>query len=214
MPIVIHDATLRRTGLLDGAVAEMPSKQLAKIDVGSWFNRMHPRLARDEYAQESVPTLQETLELCRDKSGIVYVELKSEASASKIDLVQSVAELVRRSQFNRRSVVVSFDLGALAAIKARDTSIRTGALFAPTRNGRTLRGETIIKSAFDCGADEILVHRLLARPRMIDKARENNLPVVVWTVDDAKWIQRAELGIQALITNDPEKLLNVLEAMA
>ena len=208
VPVVIHDATLRRTGLTNEAVAELTSKELAKIDVGRWFNRKHTRLARDVYAEERLPTLQNALSLCRAQSGIIYVELKSDANDSKVDLVRSVAGLINKLRLHRHVVVASFDLEALAAMKKLDGSIRTGALFAPTRNGRTLRSEPIVKSALDCGADEILLHRLLARPKMVDRARQHNLPVVVWTVDSQKWIRLAEvLGIHALITNDPAKLL-------
>jgi glycerophosphoryl diester phosphodiesterase len=214
VPVVVHDATLRRTGLTNQAVAEMTSKQLAKVDVGTWFNRKHAQLARDEYADERLPTLQNALGSCRNQSGIVYIELKSDANGSKIDLVRSVAGLINKLEFHARVVVVSFDLEALAAMKALDGSIRAGALFAPTRNG-TLRSETIVKSAVNGGADEILLHRLLARTKMIEKARQHNLPVVLWTVDDPKWIQRADtLGIQALITNDPGKLLDARQEYA
>ena len=57
VPVVIHDATLRRTGLTSGEVAQMTSEQLANVNVGSWFNRAHPTLAREEYEQQRVPTL-------------------------------------------------------------------------------------------------------------------------------------------------------------
>ena len=108
-----------------------------------------------------------------------------------------------------RAVVVSFNLEAIATIKALDASIRTGALFALARGGKGWRAEKIIKGSLDSGADEILLHRLLARPKLIAKAIDANLPIVVWTVDDSKWISRAEtLGIRALITNDPAKLLS------
>ena len=208
VPVVIHDATLRRTGITNEVVAELTSTQLAKIDVGTWFKRKQMRSARDEYSAERVPTLQNALSLCRDQPGIIYIELKSDVSKSKIELVGSVAELIDTLRLHGRAVVVSFDLEALMAMKALDSSMRTGALFAPARNGGTLRSETVVKSAVHCGADEILLHRLLARPKLIDKARKNNLPVVVWTVDDAKWIQRADVfGIHALITNDPGKLV-------
>ncbi len=208
VPVVIHDATLRRTSSTNEAVAELTSKQLTKIDVGTWFNRKHRQLACDKFAYERLPTLQSALSVCRDKSGIIYIELKSDPNESKIDLVRSVAALINKLGLDRRVAVVSFDLAALAAMKRLDGSIRTGALFAPTRNGGTLRSETIVKATVDCGADEILLHRFLARPKMIDKARKQNLPAVVWTVDDPTWIQRAgALGVHALVTNDPGKLL-------
>lgn len=208
VPVVIHDAKLRRTGSMAGVVARMTSTQLAKIDIGSWFNRAHPLLARDEYEKECVPTLKQTLEFCSDRSGSVYIELKSEDTDLTIDLVRSVAELIESLAFHNRALVVSFDLKAIAALKEIDASIRTGALFAPARNGRSFRSETIISAMIDSGANEILLHRLLARPKLVERATDRNLTVVVWTVDDLKWVSRADkLGISALITNDPAKLL-------
>ena len=208
VPVIIHDATLRRTGSTRGKIADMTSAQLATIDVGSCFNRKRARLAREEYAHERVPTLQQALELCRDRRGVVYIELKSEVNAAKIDLVRSVAALIKSFAFYDRATVVSFDLDSLAAIKKLDASIRTGALFALTRNEKQWRSEAIISSAINCGANEVLLQRLLVRRKLIEKAVECNLPVVVWTVDDPEWLSRAEaLGIRALITNDPAKLL-------
>ena len=47
--------------------------------------------------------------------------------------------------------------------------------------------------------------------RLIEKAKDAGMHVAVWTVDDPAWIERARtLGIDALITNDPAKLKNVL----
>jgi len=54
----------------------------------------------------------------------------------------------------------------------------------------------------------ILLHRLIARRGMLELALKSGLTPVVWTVDDPRWVQRAKrLGIHALITNTPEKLL-------
>jgi glycerophosphoryl diester phosphodiesterase len=210
VPVVIHDATLRRTGLKSGAVAKMTSAQLSEIDVGSWFNRIHPHLAHDHYSIQRVPTLEEVFTLCRDKPGAIYIEMKTEAAASTEDLAQTLGELIKLFEFENRAVVVSFNLEAIATIKALDASIRTGALFAPARGGKGWRAEEIIKAAHDSGAHEILLHRLLARPKLIAKAIDANLPIVVWTVDDSKWVSRAEtFGIHALITNNPANLLKI-----
>lgn len=187
----------------------MTSTQLARVDVGSWFNRAHPRLAREEYRNQYVPTLAQVLELCRETTTrSVYIELKSEDTGLTADLVDCVADVMKKLTFNHRSIVVSFDLDALVAIKQREPSIRTGALFAPARSGGRWRSEAFISAAIQAGAGEILLHRLLARRKSVEKALVRNLSVVVWTVDDPKWVSRAEsLGITALVTNDPEKLL-------
>lgn len=211
VPVVIHDATLRRTGLTSGEVANMTSRQLANVNVGSWFNRTHPPLAREEYEQQRVPTLSDVFQFLRDRLAIIYVELKTDGAASSSDLVRPVADAIVQFGFQERVVVVSFELPAVTAIKSLNSSIRTGALFAPQRRPNvSWRAESILNAATDCGADELLPHRLLARPKLIEKARARHLPVVVWTVDEQAWIARAtNLGIQALMTNDPARMLAV-----
>jgi glycerophosphoryl diester phosphodiesterase len=210
VPVVIHDATLRRTALTSDDVANMTSSQLANVNVGSWFNRAHPPLAREEYEQQRVPMLCDVFQFLRDKPGVIYVELKIDGADSSSDLVRAVIDAVVEFDFQARVVVVSFELPAVAAIKSLNSSIRTGALFAPQRRPNlSWRADSILSAARDCGAEELLPHRLLARPKLLEKAASRKLPVVVWTVDDQAWLGRAtNLGIQALITNNPAQLLN------
>lgn len=209
VPVVIHDATLRRTGLASGDVANMTSRQLVNVNVGSWFNRAHTTLARPEYDQQRVPTLSDVFQFFRDKPGAIYVELKTDGADSSNDLVRGVADAVVQFDFQSRVVVVSFELAAVAAMKSLNSSIRTGALFAPQRKPNvSWRAESILNAAIECGADELLPHRLLARPKLIEKARDRRLRVVVWTVDDQAWVARAsDLGIRTLITNNPARML-------
>ena len=204
VPVVIHDATLRRTGLAAGSVARMAAEQLAGVDVGSWFNRANLRLAREKFAQERIPTLHRVFELCRKRSGVIYVEMKADRQSRINELVTVVAEQIKKFELSERAIVVSFDHQAVAAVKTVDSSIRTGALFAPRQGIKGWRAQTILSAAAQCGADEILLHRLLARRTLIDRCHQQHLPVVVWTVDDPKWLARAKnLGIHALITNNP-----------
>jgi glycerophosphoryl diester phosphodiesterase len=210
VPVVIHDATLKRTGGDARSVADMSSAQLARIDVGSWFNRAHPKLARLEYSKEFVPTLEQVFAILkRAKDPIVYVELKIDRGQEYRALVESVAELISNQNLQKQAVVISFNLKAVALMKELNPPIRTGALFEPRRNAhRVVRKHPMIRAALDCGASEILFHRLLARHRMIDATSEANLRSVVWTVDDPKWIERARTrGIHALITNNPLKMI-------
>lgn len=211
VPVVIHDATLRRTGLTSGEVAQMTSKQLANVNVGSWFNRAHPTLAREEHEQQRVPTLSHVFHFLRNKPGIIYVELKTDGADSLRDLVRAGSDAIVEFGFQDRVVAVSFELPAVAQIKSLNPSIRTGALFGPQRRPNvSWRADSIVNAATDCGADELLPHRLLTRSKLLEKARDRHLPVVVWTVDDQAWVARAEsLGIHALITNDPAQLLAV-----
>lgn len=213
VPVVIHDATLRRTGLCEGVISGMTSKDLRETRVGDWFNLARPRLAKPEYSRESVPTLDQVLSLFKaqhmtDRSAI-YIEMKTARKGAADALPHSVVELIVQHDLLGKAVVVSFDLKALTQIKTIESSVRTGALFEPKYSAaKIMSGHALIREAVDCGADEILLHRLIATRRLVGLAAEKELRSVVWTVDDPKWLGRAgRLGIHALITNNPAAIM-------
>jgi glycerophosphoryl diester phosphodiesterase len=206
---VIHDATLRRTGLTTGSVSRLDSKQLGQIDVGTWFNRANPKFARDKYSAERIPTLAQVFEVARNQPAIIYVEMKTEPDDTTSELVQAVAELIKTFKLYDRIVGISFDLAAIATLKTLDSLIRTGALFGSTRLASRNGSDNMLAATAECGADELLLHRLLARRKLVEKAHHAGLPVVVWTVDDAAWVEQARLlKLQALLTNNPARLLS------
>ena len=216
VPVVIHDPTLRRTGLREGVVAKMTSRELREVEVGTWFNRAQSQISQSRYSGQFVPTLDQILDLFtkppnRDK--VIYVELKTDKAENTFaELAGSVAELIKTHRLSDRVVVVSFNLKAVAHIKTIDSGITTGALFEPRRDPlKAIRKHPIITAAIECGADQILLHRLIATARLVNLATENNLRSVVWTVDDPKWLRRsASLGIHALITNNPVLMVRVV----
>ena len=213
VPVVIHDANLQRTGLSRGVVAEMTSSELGRADVGSWFNRVLPRLANTEYTRQFVPSLDQTLRFFKGRcasSGVIYLEMKTgQAEDTYVELCRSVVQLIHELGMKSRVVVVSFNLRAVAQIKTLDPGVRTGALFEPRRHAlKIIRKHPMITAALESGADEILLHRLIANRRNVDLSLEGNLLPVVWTVDDPKWVRRAaSMGIHAIITNDPAAMV-------
>jgi glycerophosphoryl diester phosphodiesterase len=211
VPVVIHDATLRRTALRDGRIADLSSSELSETDAGTWFNLRHPKGARAEYAEAGVPTLAQVFELCGARDARLYVEMKCEGSESGA-LAAEVAKLVREHAFYDRAVVESFALDSIAEIKRLDARIRTAALFEPrlTRPRPSIR--KMIEQALSCGADEIALHYTLATRRAVEEARRRGMEVVVWTVDRPSWIDRAiAYGISAVITNDPARMRTHLD---
>jgi glycerophosphoryl diester phosphodiesterase len=213
VPVVIHDANLRRTGRRRDLIAALSAAELKQVDVGSWFNRAYSPLGRDGYPRERLPTLDETFFLLakqRPKPRAIYVELKTQrAEGTSDDLAAAVIELIHCYSLHKPAVVVSFNLGAIAKVKELDPSIRTGALFEPKRSViKAIRKHPMITAALDRGANQILLHRSIVSRRLVSLAREANLLPVVWTVDDPRWVSRAtELGIHALITNNPAKMV-------
>jgi glycerophosphoryl diester phosphodiesterase len=208
-PVVIHDGSLQRTARIPGAVAQLTSSQLQKIDVGSWFNRQRPDSARSEYELETIPTLDQVFDLVKGTSQILYLEMKSEET-QVVQLAAAVVKLIQALGFIDRVIVESFNLAAIAEVKRLNSGVRTAALFEPRieRPASLLRKMKTVDLAIAAGANELALHHSLAANRVVHKAVQCGLHVVVWTVDNPAWVKRAlSTGISALITNDPATLL-------
>jgi glycerophosphoryl diester phosphodiesterase len=209
VPVVIHDANLKRTGLIDQLVSELSAAELQAIDVGSWFDRSGK--SKERFAGEKLPTLAQVFELFALNSGVLYVEMKCDAH-EEAALAAEVVRLSRESQMDNRIVVESFDLAAIREVKNINAEIRTAALFEPklSRPISTVRRLKTIDAALNAGADEIALHHTLAGQRVIEKARREGLEIVVWTVDEPAWITKAcSLGVKALIANDPAMMVRL-----
>ena len=193
----------------------MNSGELVQIDVGSWFNASHPPFALPFYAKQSIPTLDQVLTLLENQTGrelIAYVELKTVRRQSvNAELAQTVVDLVEQRNLQNRVVIISFNLRVVELVKELSPAIRTGALFGP-RQRATHSARGMVSATLACGADEILLHHLLVKRGILNLARAANLNPVVWTVDDPKWLSRARmLGLHALMTNNPAKMLKSLQ---
>ncbi len=204
VPVVIHDASLRRTGLKSVDVASLSSRELSEIDVGTWFNLRHPSRAKDEYTLATVPTLSEVFERFRDSQARLYVEMKCDAPNEGRPLAQAVAGLVRDYSLFDNVVVESFTHQSIAEIKRLDSSLRTAALFEPKLARPFPSTRRMIERAVEFSADEIALHRTLAGRRITAEAARRGMRTVVWTVDNPSWKARARrYGVHAIITNNP-----------
>ena len=208
VPVVIHDATLLRTAGVNYQVADLTAEQLADVDAGSWFNAAYPANADPAFAAEGVPSLRTVLQHLENATGPIYIEIKCETDSDVSPLVDAVCREVRDSPLLGRMIVKSFRLGAIPRARAVLPGIRTAALFAP-QVMRLLRKEKyLINIARELGADHLSVHKTLASRKLIRKAEKYGMPVTVWTVSTPRWITRAaRLGLFAVITNDPVKML-------
>jgi glycerophosphoryl diester phosphodiesterase len=206
VPVVIHDATLKRTGLRAGAIVDLLSTELEKTDVGTWFNLRYPARAHSEFANATVPTLARVLEYFKIGEAMLYIEMKCALRDSRA-LAHQVVHLIHEYQLSTRVVVESFKLDAILETKKIDRDVRTAALFEPKLSRLVPSKRAMIEEALACEADEIALHRSLATPRTVEEARRRGLHVVVWTADHPSWIGRAlKYGIHAIITNVPGRM--------
>ena len=154
-------------------------------------------LTANELKSVGVPTLRELFGLMAGNNLLLCLEIKSREP----ELPELCCRMVREFGFDERVIVECFDLNVL-----RSVDLRTAALFEP----RMYTDQNVIDRTLDVGATVLALHHRLARPKLVERAKAADLMVVVWTVDDRAWVPRARsMGIQALITNDPARMLEV-----
>lgn len=207
VPMVIHDFNLKRLGRRDGFVKDFTAEELQKIDVGSWFNLRFKSKANERFSSETVPTLAHLLEFLKDYQGILYVELKFADDAVEKS-VEKVCAMLLQSEFLPNIKLKSFNLKAVKYAKENFPAIRTVALFEPQFQTVFRKKSSIFDVAEAYLADEISLHFSLATRKTVETAKNLNLPVTIWTVDRKSWVKRAaDLGIEAVISNNPALLL-------
>jgi glycerophosphoryl diester phosphodiesterase len=178
-PVIIHDDTVDRTSNGSGRVSHMTVAQLQALDLGM---------------EQTVATLDELFEAFGPI--LLYnVELKGSGILDN-GLEAAVADRIEAYHLENHVLVSSFDP------------------FCIRRARRHLSRSTPVALIRESRAMQ-MAHRLLAAEadhpdyHLVDEAylawaRENNLRVHVWTVDDAAEAQRlVNLGVHGIITNKP-----------
>jgi glycerophosphoryl diester phosphodiesterase len=147
--------------------------------------------------------------LFESNDSTLYLEMKCDSPVEYEPLAEACCRLIAEHDFKERVIVECFQLPALRIVREIDSNIKTVALFEPSISSPSvLLDQSVINKAKDVGAVALALHHRLAGRSLVKKAKEAGMHVAVWTVDDPTWIERARsLGIDALITNDPKKLI-------
>ena len=158
-------------------------------------------LTAEELRSVGVPSLRDLFELMSQNDLILCLEIKG----SSPELAGQCCELVREFSFEERVIVECFDLNVLKLI-----NLKTAALFEP----RIYTDQSLIDRALKVSASVLALHHRLAKPSLVEKAKLAGFRVVVWTVDDPAWVERAQsMGIEAVITNDPAMMIEASDRL-
>lgn len=207
IPVVFHDATLKRIAKKNVRLLQITSNELQTIDAGSWFNEKNPAKANFDFVKERISTLKETLDFLSDYKGLLYIELKCQDAEMPL-LVEAVAKIICQSKLFSKIIIKSFTLSALEQIRNLIPDISTAALFAPQIMAILRKQSNLIDKAQEYKSNELSLHFSLATQKLVEKAKLRGLQTIIWTADHPVWVKRArEIGIKAIITNNPARLL-------
>ena len=156
-----------------------------------------------------VPTLSEALETI-GPALVVNVELKSPGGPGVLvddGLARAVAELLARHGAGPRVVVSSFDPFLLARFRRAAPGVATGLLFwkGQARPFRQAWAAPLL------GVEAVHPQSRLLSPERMSRWTRRGYAVASWTIDGAEGARRAAaLGVHAIITNDPARVLGAL----
>ena len=143
----------------------------------------------------ALPTLSEVLDLCRGRIGVM-VEMKTPYRYRRHRLVERTLALL-----DEDAVVVSFEVGATARVRALRPELRTVQHVALT----SIRAAAA-RGCWAVGFDNRRVSR-----RALRAAHGRGLATTVYTVNDPRRVlELAALGVTGIFTDDPRRALQCL----
>lgn len=195
--VVIHDASIDRTTLHKGLIAELTAAQLQAVDASKKAFPNWPH-------QEPVPTLIQVMEIIRDFSHVQF-EVKAQGSNDLSIVADKLPALWQQYGFGKRAFTTSFNIEYLALIKEKAPEIPRGFLFEENYNGDP------IEQALALACTAIGPHHSRCTPELIKAAHQHGLVVTTWTVNDAqRALELRAMGLDSLITDIPSEMKKAL----
>ena len=221
--VVLHDDNLSRTTDAQAlypnrkpwAVYDFSLPELKRLSAGSWYAKVDPfkQIAQEnikaselaKFNTERIPTLLEALELTKERSWKVNIEIK-DATGRACDpwIVEKTAELVRSLGMADDVIVSSFNHEYLMRMKKIAPEIRRAALIdRPVLDPLAIlsRLEAIALNPNYKYLDEATTRRV----------RNAGYEVFVWTVNEKSDMERLVLwGVSGIITDFPDRAMEIL----
>ncbi|MDX2417971.1 MAG: glycerophosphodiester phosphodiesterase, partial [Xanthomonadales bacterium] len=180
--VVIHDSDFMKLAGVDLRVWEASTKQLAEIDIGSWF--------APEFADDRVPTLADVLAEVKGRSKLI-VELKYYGHDQQLE--QRVIDLIEAVGMQDDTMIMSLEYAGIQKVRALRPNWKIGLLSA-----RAIGDLTRLD------ADFLAVNMSMASPALINAAHGAGKELFVWTVNDAlSMSQMMSIGVDGVITDEP-----------
>ena len=163
----------------------MTLEEIKSLDAGSFFSK--------EYEGTQIPTLEEVVNVCKDKVKL-NIEIKKQDKNENIE--EKVFSIVKKYNIQNQCVITCLNYEVLQNIKKLDNSIKVGYLVA--------MGEG---EFYNLDVDFFGLETSLVNENIINLIHNKGKKVVAWTVnkqDDMQYM--INLGVDNIITNTPQVL--------
>ncbi len=199
--MVIHDTKVDRTTNGEGKLETLTYDYVKTLDAGSWFS--------DEFKGEPLPTLEQTLQLI-DGRVMLLIEIK-DGSERYPGIERRTVELVHKYKAKPWVIIQSFNRKAIDRVRALDPKIRTyflmGAKFNEFYNNAVSQGKD-----FKFEHEGVAIHHSALNDQNVSGMQQMGIKVFVWTVNNPEDMKKfIDIGVDGIITDAPDKLLELLK---
>lgn len=190
--VVMHDNTVDATTDGSGKISEMELQEIKKLDAGSHFD--------EKFAGEKVPTLEEVIELTKDKIGL-NIELKTRTEANE-GIEEKVLNLLDEHNITENITISTFSFESARKVNNINPDIPVGLLYI-TLPLTAWHAKRVHKK--HPWADAAHPWHWTIGGRHVQELHELGVNVNVWTVDRKRNIKKMiDHGVDGIITNKPE----------
>lgn len=189
------------------AIHSLSLVEARRFDCGALKN---PRFPKQVPAPNTPPpTLDQVFELAKKHPRVEFnVETKifadrPELTPGPAEFARLVVEAVHRHALEKRVIVQSFDPRTLREVRRMAPAIRLSVLSSDRKD--------YIALAREIGAEIVSPEYGRLTAAEVRRAHQAGLQVVPWTAnDEASWQRLREMGVDAIITDDPAALRDFL----
>ncbi len=191
VPVVIHDASILKASGISADVYDLTLDELKTYSANYQFT--------DGSFNETVPTLEEVLQNCSGRIGLL-VEIK--ASDRSPDLPEQIIELLKKYNCLDQTVIQSGSYQALCQVKEVCPDIPCGLIMAIG-----------IGNYYDMpNVDFFSVEHTFVNSSIVEAVHDRRKQLYVWTVNEKESLEKMRfLGADAIITDKPEDVSAVLK---
>jgi len=188
--MVIHDKDTKRTcsGKKNLSIADSPSLLLRDLDAGSWKD--------EKYKGEKIPFLSELIETV-PAGKILVVEIKCTS-----DVLPNLKKVVDDSGRANQIVFIAFNWNTIVKTKKEFPDNKCYWLSSSKSAVKRKMAEVAAE-----GLEGVDLNNNIIDEEIVKQAKEHNLEVLAWTVDDPVEVRRLnKLGVTKITTNRPQWL--------
>jgi len=177
--IVIHDKSVDRTTDGSGLVNKMTLSDLKQLNCAKG---------------QKIPTLEEIIDLCKDKIDL-HIELKGKNTSAPIN------ELLTKNNMIDQAIVISFNIDMIREIKKLNSKLAVGYLFKEM-------SPTVWHYAQSVPLQYLCPFSKIVNKKMMEQARLMNLKVHAWRVNKKRLGEKLfKLGVDSVDTDYPDKFI-------